>query len=149
MSETDGAVNHASFLPRGRARDNHGESALPLCRLFDPRAEHGGTTQQMAAIAAIDDTLTALDFLIARPDTDDSMTTLVGGSAGAVTVDYVAYALDDFGIERPPVAAVVSNWGRLPVGRAAATLVGRVTWGGHRMLATPGWRRGAPSRRAA
>ena len=42
--------------------------------------------------------MTALDFLIARPDTVDTMTTLVGGSAGAVTVDYVAYALDDFGI---------------------------------------------------
>lgn len=83
----------------------------------------GGTAQQMAAIAAIDDTLTALDFLIARPDTADAMTTLVGGSAGAVTVDYVAYALDDFGIERPPIAAVVSNWGGLPVGGTAATFV--------------------------
>jgi arylformamidase len=83
----------------------------------------GGTVQEMAAIAAIDDTLTALDFLIARPDTDDAMTTLVGGSAGAVTVDYVSYALDDFGIERPPVAAVVSNWGGLPVGGTAATFV--------------------------
>ncbi|MBI4932456.1 MAG: alpha/beta hydrolase [Actinobacteria bacterium] len=83
----------------------------------------GGTVQEMAAIAAIDDTLTALDFLIARPDTVDTMTTLVGGSAGAVTVDYVAYALDDFGIERPPVAALVSNWGGLPVGGSAATFV--------------------------
>lgn len=82
-----------------------------------------GSAQAMAAVAAIDDTLTALDFLIARPDTADFKTTLVGGSAGAITVDYVAYALDDFGISRPPVAAVVSNWGGFPLGGSAATFV--------------------------
>ena len=103
-----------------------GRDPVPSTRvqpLSDAFVALGGTAQQMAAIAAIDDTLTALDFLIARPDTADAMTTLVGGSAGAVTVDYVAYALDDFGIERPPVAAVVSNWGGLPVGGTAATFV--------------------------
>ncbi len=82
-----------------------------------------GSAQELAAVAAIDDTLSALDYLIARPDTVDTMTTLVGGSAGAVTVDYVAYALDDFGIERPAVAAVVSNWGGLPFAGTAATFV--------------------------
>lgn len=91
--------------------------------LFDAFLALGGDAQELAAIAAIDDTLTALDFLIARPDTADTMTTLVGGSAGAITVDYVAYALDDFGIERPPIAAVVSNWGGFPFGGTAATFV--------------------------
>ena len=103
-----------------------GENPVPSSRMqpmVDVFLTLGGTAQEMAAIAAIDDTLTALDFLIARPDTADAMTTLVGGSAGAVTVDYVAYALDDFGIERPPVAALVSNWGGLPVGGTAATFV--------------------------
>lgn len=79
----------------------------------------GGDAQQIAAVAAIDDTLTAMDFLLARPDTLGLNTTLVGGSAGAVTVDHVAYALDDFGIERPHVAAVISNWGGLPIGAGA------------------------------
>lgn len=90
--------------------------------LYDAVAP-GGTAQLIAAVAAIDDTLTALDFLIARPDTADASTALVGGSAGAIVVDYVGYALDDFGIERPPVAAVVSNWGGFPFGGSAATFV--------------------------
>ena len=81
--------------------------------------EQGGDLQLVTAVAAIDDTLTAMDFLLARPDTLDFSTTLVGGSAGAVTVDHVAYALDDFGIERPNVAAVISNWGGLPIGAGA------------------------------
>jgi acetyl esterase/lipase len=87
--------------------------------LLDAALAAGGTAQQIAAVAAVDDTLTALDFLLARPDTAAARTTLVGGSAGAVTVDYVAYALDDLGIERPPLAAVVSNWGGFPIGSAA------------------------------
>lgn len=63
---------------------------------------------------AIDDTLTALDHLLARPDVVPNQTTLVGGSAGAVTVDYLAYGLDDVGIPRPPIASVISNWGGIP-----------------------------------
>ncbi len=103
-----------------------GMNPVPSARvqpLYDTFLALDGTAQELAAVAAIDDTLTALDFLIARPDTADTMTTLVGGSAGAVTVDYVAYALDDFGIERPPIAALVSNWGGLPVAGTAATFV--------------------------
>ena len=103
-----------------------GMNPVPSTRLqplYDSFRAAGGDAQVLAAVSAIDDTLTALDFLIARPDTADTLTTLVGGSAGAVTVDYVAYALDDFGIERPPVAAVVSNWGGLPFGGTAATFV--------------------------
>lgn len=103
-----------------------GMNPVPSARvqpLYDAVLAGGGTAQQVAAVAAIDDTLTALDYLIARPDTADTMTTLVGGSAGAITVDYVAYALDDFGVERPPIAAVVSNWGGFPFAGSAATFV--------------------------
>lgn len=99
-----------------------GANPVPSARvqpLYDQVTAGGPNAQAVAAVAAIDDTLTALDFLIARPDTADVSTTLVGGSAGAITVDYVAYALDDVGIPRPPIRAVVSNWGGFPFGSAA------------------------------
>lgn len=71
-------------------------------------------TRIVGPATAIDDTLTALDYLLARDDVEPGQTTLVGGSAGAITVDYLTYALDDVGIPRPHVAAVISNWGGLP-----------------------------------
>lgn len=98
-----------------------GDDPLPSARvaaIYDQIISTGGDAQQVAAVAAMDDTLTALDHLLARPDVDKSSTTLVGGSAGAVTVDNVAYLLDDFGVARPPIRAVISNWGGLPVGSA-------------------------------
>lgn len=55
--------------------------------------------------------MTALDFLHARPDVEGWQTVLWGSSAGAITALNVGYALDDFGIQRPPVAAVISNSG--------------------------------------
>lgn len=108
-----------------------GSNPVPSDRvqsLYDAVAPTG-TAQQVAAVAAMDDTLTALDYLVARPDTVDNLTTLVGGSAGAITVDYVAYALDDFGIERPPIAAVVSNWGGFPILGSAADFIQNPTPG--------------------
>jgi acetyl esterase/lipase len=99
-----------------------GTRPVPSARVEPLRefvVSQGGDPQSLAAVAAIDDTLKAMDFLLARPDTNPVQTILVGGSAGAVTVDHVAYALDDFGIERPPVAAVISNWGGLPIGAGA------------------------------
>lgn len=93
-----------------------GANPVPSSRvrpLYDAVLAGGATAQEIAAVAAIDDTLRAIDFLLARPDTSNGPVVLVGGSAGAVTVDYVGYALDDFGISRPPVGAVVSNWGGL------------------------------------
>ncbi len=65
----------------------------------------------VAIAAAVDDTLTALDFLQARDDVNASWTTLWGSSAGAITALIAGYALDDHGIERPPVAAVIDLWG--------------------------------------
>ncbi len=82
---------------------------------FDPMlaavAGAPDAAQANAAVAAFDDTRTALEFLLARPEVDDDRVALWGGSAGAVTALYVAYALDDFGIAAPPVQAVVDNWG--------------------------------------
>jgi acetyl esterase/lipase len=98
-----------------------GANPVPSARMqpmVDAVNALGGDPQAIAAVAAIDDLLTAIDYLIALPQTDDVNTTLVGGSAGAVASDYVAYALDDFGIPRPPIRAVVSNWGGFPVGSA-------------------------------
>ena len=67
--------------------------------------------QFQAAVAAVDDTLTALDFLQTRDDVYAPWTTLWGSSAGAVTALITGYALDDHGIDRPPVAAVIGLWG--------------------------------------
>jgi predicted esterase len=63
--------------------------------------------QLRAMLAATDDTLTALDFLHAREDVIPEWTTIWGYSAGAVTALTTGYALDDHGIARPPVAAVI------------------------------------------
>ncbi len=40
-----------------------------------------------------------------------SQTVLWGNSAGAITAVYLGYAMDDSGIDRPPVSAVISNAG--------------------------------------
>lgn len=66
-----------------------------------------------AMMAALDDTLTALDFLQARADVVPEWTSLWGYSAGAVVVLVTGYALDDHGIARPPVAAVIEAGGRV------------------------------------
>jgi acetyl esterase/lipase len=69
----------------------------------------------LGAVAAIDDTLKAIDFLRANGSKigiDATRLGLVGDSAGAMTADNVAYVLDDYGIERPPsVRFVASMWG--------------------------------------
>jgi dienelactone hydrolase len=96
-----------------------GSDPVPSARMQPMLPSTGGDPQAGAAVAAMDDLLTALDHLIAMPETSDTSTALVGGSAGSVAIDYVAYALDDFGIARPPIRAVVSNWGGFPVGSAA------------------------------
>jgi acetyl esterase/lipase len=69
-------------------------------------------------VAAVDDTLTAIDYLRARADElriDPDRLGLIGSSAGAFTVDAVAYALDDHGITPPPVRFVGSLWGGIVV----------------------------------
>jgi acetyl esterase/lipase len=67
-----------------------------------------------AAVAAVDDTLTAIYFLRHNADTfgiDAGRIGLVGGSAGAMSADHVAYVLDDYGIKQPRIRVVASLWG--------------------------------------
>ena len=69
---------------------------------------------RVGQIAALDDTLTALDWLTTQAATytlDLSRLILFGGSAGFINALHVAYALDDLGISRPPIAAVLGFWG--------------------------------------
>jgi acetyl esterase/lipase len=71
-----------------------------------------------ATLAAIDDTLTAIEYLGAHAEDlriDPDRLGLIGSSAGAFTVDAVAFALDDHGITRPAVRFVASLWGGLIV----------------------------------
>ena len=59
-------------------------------------------------VSSIDDTLAALKLLQSRTDVDADKTALWGLSAGASAALWVAYALDDHGIPRPPIAGVIS-----------------------------------------
>ncbi|HEX5365683.1 MAG TPA: alpha/beta hydrolase [Acidimicrobiales bacterium] len=77
-----------------------------------------GAAPASAVAVAADDTLTALDWLAdeaADLGVDPERLGLVGSSAGAVTVDLVAYALDDHGIDAPSLRVVGSLWGGLAV----------------------------------
>ena len=65
-------------------------------------------------VAAIEDTLAAIRFLrdnAGRLGIDPQRIGLVGGSAGALTSNHIAYVLDDYGIERPSIRFVGSLWG--------------------------------------
>jgi acetyl esterase/lipase len=67
-----------------------------------------------AMTAAVDDTLTATDYLRAnakRLDIDMRRLGLIGSSAGAITADHVGYVLDDHGVKGPKVRFVASLWG--------------------------------------
>jgi acetyl esterase/lipase len=67
-----------------------------------------------AMVAAVDDTLTAVDYLGKQAkalNVDVTRLGLIGGSAGAITADHVAYVLDDFGIKGPKVRFVGDLWG--------------------------------------
>ena len=77
--------------------------------------------QANAAVAAIEDTVAALEFTHANASQaciDPSRIALMGSSAGAYTALQVGYALDEFGIDRPEIAAVVNYWGALVVDNA-------------------------------
>ena len=68
----------------------------------------------LAMAAAIDDTLTAVDYLVAHADElgiDPDRLGIVGSSAGGLTGDAVAYGLDDHGVDGPDAAWVASLWG--------------------------------------
>jgi acetyl esterase/lipase len=68
----------------------------------------------VAAVAAVDDTLTALDWLNEHADQlriHRKRIGLVGESAGAITAAHVAYTLDDFGVAAPRFGFVADLWG--------------------------------------
>ena len=70
------------------------------------------------AVAAVDDTLTAVDYLKAngkKLNVDVGRLGIVGSSAGGITADHVAYVLDDYGIKRPKVKLAGSLWGGILV----------------------------------
>lgn len=70
--------------------------------------------QRTAAVAAIDDGLTAVDWLQAnanRFNIDPAQIGLLGGSAGAITAVHLGYILDDYGIAANPFSFVVDLWG--------------------------------------
>jgi acetyl esterase/lipase len=78
-----------------------------------------------AMVAAIDDTLTALDWLLDHHQAlriHRNRIGLVGSSAGTITADHVAYALDDLGIDAPRIRFVGDLWGGIfiPLDLAAA-----------------------------
>lgn len=91
-----------------------GDDPVPSARvqpLYDVVGGANGPALLVAIVAAVDDAITALEFLQARDDVHPPWTTLWGSSAGAITSLLTAYSLDDYGIERPPVAAVIDLWG--------------------------------------
>jgi acetyl esterase/lipase len=91
-----------------------GQSPVPSRRVAPLAAALPRGAFFTAAVAAVDDTLTALSYLdrnAKRLGVDPRRLGLVGSSAGAVTADHVAYALDDHGIKRPKIRFVGSLWG--------------------------------------
>jgi acetyl esterase/lipase len=71
-----------------------------------------GEPRDRTRVAAIDDTLTALDFLRARSDVKKAWTTIWGNSSGGNTALATSFALDDHNISRPRVSAVIELAGR-------------------------------------
>jgi para-nitrobenzyl esterase len=68
----------------------------------------------LAVVAAIEDTLKAVGFVTGPTSgvtVDPQRVGLLGGSAGAITADHIAYVLDDYGIARPRIGFVGSLWG--------------------------------------
>ena len=70
-----------------------------------------------AVIAAVEDTVLALNFLEDNQDTyclDTSRLAYTGSSSGTITVLQVAYSLDDFSVDFPRPSVVADLWGDLP-----------------------------------
>jgi acetyl esterase/lipase len=83
-----------------------------------------GSSVGNAMLAAVDDTLTAIDYLRANAYNlriDTSRIGLVGSSAGAITADHVAYVLDNHGIAHVPIRFVASLWGGIFAAPPAGT----------------------------
>jgi acetyl esterase/lipase len=90
------------------------------------------TAFSRAMVAAVDDTLTAMEYLRAHARAlriDPTRMGALGSSAGAITADHVGYVLDDHGISGPKLRFVGSLWGGIlvpaPEGGVAAVQLDR------------------------
>ena len=91
-----------------------GDKPVPSSRvqpIYDAVGGSSASNQTRAAVAAIDDTIAAVEYLHSRPEISNYNTVLIGNSSGSVAALYVGYALDDYGIAGLPIAAVVDTWG--------------------------------------
>lgn len=94
------------------------QDPIPSARVAPLLAALPPAPLSAAIAAAVDDTLTAIGYLgahAAELGIDMRRLGLVGSSAGAITADQVAYALDDHGIPAPEVRFVASLWGGILV----------------------------------
>lgn len=95
-----------------------GQDPVPSRRVSALKASLSASSLRPAILAAVDDTLTAWDYLKAHAGPlhlDLDRLGLVGSSSGAITADHVGYALDDHHIDGPKVAFVASLWGGILV----------------------------------
>ncbi|GAA6151307.1 alpha/beta hydrolase [Pseudoteredinibacter isoporae] len=105
-----------------------GDNPLPSSRVSHIPTETGviaPVAQQIAAQAAFEDALTALEWLVSVSERYRiSDIGIIGSSAGAITAINVAYLTDDFSVESPQkhrISFVVDFWGGvlLPFGNPA------------------------------
>jgi acetyl esterase/lipase len=96
-----------------------GDDPLPGPRVqgfFEAVGGKSAPAVHRSAIAAVEDTLVALDYLLGRADElaiDTNRIVLKGTSAGAFTALHVAYCADEFGIDHPTITAVVDYSGAI------------------------------------
>jgi acetyl esterase/lipase len=93
----------------------------------------------VAQVAAVDDTLTAIDWLRANARQlriKRNRLGLVGSSAGAITADHVAYTLDEYGVDVPRIRFVGDLWGGIFFDIGA--LAGQLERGEARLFAVHG-----------
>jgi dienelactone hydrolase len=81
--------------------------------LYDAVGGASASLKNRTLVAAIDDVITALDFLDARDDVYMPWTTIWGWSAGASLALISGYSLDDYGMEPLGIAAVVDIAGSI------------------------------------
>ena len=106
-----------------------GQDPVPSPRVAPVEAAAPDVAIFTAMVAAVDDSLTALDWLDGHEKelrVHPNRLGIVGGSAGAITANHVAYALDDLGVGAPDFRFVGDLWGGIylpaPTPAAAAQL---------------------------
>jgi acetyl esterase/lipase len=102
-----------------------GQDPVNSARVGPVTNAEGGSAFSRAMIAAVDDTLTAFDWLRAhasRYRIDRKRLGIIGSSAGAITANHVAYLLDDYGVKAPRVRFVGDLWGAILISPGARAL---------------------------